>query len=330
MSPSRKLFVVVACVVALIAVSVLLLNINDLKKYARQLHSPDLMENNSNLKSQNAQLTKEIASLKKHNLHLKKCLDAQENVFLQVKEIAENCGLIETAFTDELPEELSKENYILRHIYHVLLKEKMRWDMYLQEQYRGILEDTLEPLVIETHNLIFENEESMKHFLRLESTLKLHKRLIRDVRLLHDEIRFQNEQINEQKPYQLYDLKFQLNPFARASGLADGLQQAMSALGAGIYQQEAADVLERLGDEFIKPISRLVEWEADSTGTITPDNYNYHIYAVFGKKLINYADNLAQQSLIHLAPSAIGELDHFSRRLSECLYDLDESGALNQ
>lgn len=327
--PPRKLWTIVACAAVLIVVSVLLLSINGIIPFVEKLISPDLIENNRSLESENIRLTKEIADLKKHNRYLKKSLDAQEHVFLQVKEIAENCGLMETVFPNDLPEELTKENYVLRHIFHVLLEEKKRWDMYLQQQYRGILDDTLEPLVIETQNLFFENEESIKHFLKLESTLNLHKRLIRDVRLFHDEVRYQNDQMNQEKSYELYDLKFQLNPFARASGLADGLQQAMSALGAGIYQQEAADVLERLGDEFTKPLSQLVEWKAENVETPTPDNYNYHIYAVFAKKLVNYSDNLAQQSLIHLAPSAIGELDHFSRRLSECLYDLDESGVLS-
>jgi hypothetical protein len=41
---------------------------------------------------------------------------------------------------------------------------------------------------------------------------------------------------------------------------------------------------------------------------------------------MQYADMLAQQSLIQLAPSARGELDFFHRRLAETFYNLYEIG----
>jgi hypothetical protein len=72
------------------------------------------------------------------------------------------------------------------------------------------------------------------------------------------------------------------------------LQQAMSALSAGIYQQEAVEVLDRIGDEFTKPIQQLYEQQQDTTASPVPTKYNYNFYTVFGKKLLDYSDTLAQ------------------------------------
>ena len=75
----------------------------------------------------------------------------------------------------------------------------------------------------------------------------------------------------------------------------------------------------------MKPIQELSEWLEDPVDA--PDQpYNYNFYIVFGKKLINYADFLAQQSVIPLAPSALGELDFFSRRMAQSLVRLYEAG----
>jgi hypothetical protein len=205
-----------------------------------------------------------------------------------------------------------------------LLAEKKRWDQYQQAQYKNILESTLEPADIEIQNLNLESEENMEYFNELESALKLHKRLIRDVRMFHDEIQFQKKQISTQQQYHLYDLKFELNdPFARESALVDALQQAMSALSAGIYQQEAVEVIDRLGDAFTKPVEKFYERQQNSSGTPVPTN---NIYMVFGKKLMTYSDALAQQSSIYLDPSTLGELDYFNRRLSQSFYDLYQVG----
>jgi hypothetical protein len=139
-----------------------------------------------------------------------------------------------------------------------------------------------------------------------------------------NEIQYQKKQLHDQQEYELYDLKFKLGPFARVSALVDALQQAMSVLSAGIYQQEAVEVLDRIGDEFTKPIQQLYEQQQDTTETPSPvpTKYNYNFYAVFGKKLMDYSDSLAAQSSITLGSSAFGELDFFNRRLSDSLYDL--------
>jgi hypothetical protein len=229
-------------------------------------------------------------------------------------------------FPDDFPEELISERFEIRQLFRELLSEKKRWDQYQQAQYKGILEKTLEPVIIESQSLKLENKENMQYFLELESALKLHQRLIRDVRLFHDEIQYQKQRLHTQQEYELYDLKFKLDPFARESALVDALQQAMSALSAGIYQQEAVEVLDRIGDEFTKPIQQLYEQQQDTTASPVPTKYNYNFYTVFGKKLMDYSDTLAQQSSITLGPSAFGELDFFNRRLSDSLYDLYQVG----
>ena len=188
------------------------------------------------------------------------------------------------------------------------------------------MESTLEPNVIETQSLNLENGDNRQYFVELEGALNLHKRLIRDVRLFHDEIQFQKNRHDAQQAYELYDLKFKLGPFARESALVDALQQAMSALSAGIYQQEAVEVIDRLGDAFTKPVEKFYERQQNSSGTPVPTNYNYNIYMVFGKKLMTYSDALARQSSIYLDPSTLGELDYFNRRLSQSFYDLYHVG----
>ena len=100
----------------------------------------------------------------------------------------------------------------------------------------------------------------------------------------------------------------------------------MSALSAGIYQQEALEVIDRLGDAFTKPVEQFYERLQNKTETQVASNYNYNIYMVFGKKLLNYSDALAQQSSIYLYPSTLGALDNFNRRLSQSLHDLYQAG----
>ena len=179
---------------------------------------------------------------------------------------------------------------------------------------------------MDSQYLIFEDEKNRETFLEIENTLNLYKRLIRDVRLFHDEVQYRQQQIQEDPSYELYDLKFNLEPFARESAIADALQQAMSTMGAGIYPQDAAQVLDRLGTATIKPIQELSEWLEDPKDSSAPEPYNYNFYIVFGKKLINYADTVERQSLVPVAPSALGELDFFSRRMSQSLVRLYEAG----
>jgi hypothetical protein len=73
-------------------------------------------------------------------------------------------------------------------------------------------------------------------------------------------------------------------------------------------------VLIAIGDEFTKPIQQLCGQQKDATATPVPTKYDYNFYTVFGKKLMDYSDTLAQQSSITLGPSAFGELDFFNRR----------------
>ena len=181
-------------------------------------------------------------------------------------------------------------------------------------------------IVLSPNNLIFEDEDSKGTFLEMENALNLHKRLIRDIRMFHDEVQYRQKRLHEEPSYRLYDLKFNVEPFARESAIADSLQQSMSAIGAGIYPREAAQVLDRLGEAFIKPIQELSGWLEDPTDSSGPRPYNYNFYIVFGKKLMNYADTLARQSLIPLAPTALGELDFFSRRIARSLVQLYEAG----
>jgi hypothetical protein len=322
MSQIPKFWGILACMAALIAISLFLLNINGVREKAWQLVKPDLIAENASLKNENEILKNKIASLNKQNMSLKTYLEAYENNFIALKDAARNCYQIESMFPADLPEGLTEERFEIRQIFREMLSEKKRWDRYQQEQYKNVLESMAEPAVIEAQSLNLENEDNMEYFLELESALKLHKRLIRDVRLFHDEIQYQQRQLHAQQEYELYDLKFELGPFARESALVDALQQAMSTLSAGIYQQEAVEVLDRIGDEFTKPIQQLYEQQQDTTESPVPIKYNYNLYTVYGKKLMDYSDSLAQQSSIALGPSAFGELDFFNRRLSDSLYDL--------
>jgi hypothetical protein len=311
---------------ALTAIFMFLLNINGTREKAWQRLKSDLIEKNTELKHENEQLNRKIVDLKKQNASLEKYLHAYENNFIALKDAARNCYQIESKLAAHLPEGLTNEPFEIRRIFREMLSEKKRWDQYQQEQYKNVLESTVEPHVIKAQSLSLENEDNRDYFLELEDALKLHKRLIRDVRLFHDEIQYQEKQLRAQRFYQLYDLKFNLAPFARESALVDALQQAMSALSSGIYQREAEEVLDRIGDEFTKPIEQLYERQQDATESPVPTKYNYNLYTLYGKKLMDYSDTLTEQSSITLGPSAFGELDFFNRRLYDSLYDLYQVG----
>ena len=323
MARSRKFWLILSGIATLIAIFVYNLDIEEAKQKAWQIIKPDLVSENSNLKNENAQLKSRNESLKKQNMRLKRYLDTYEHNFIELKDAAANCCQNESVFPDDLPDALTEERFEIRQIYRQLLAEKNRWDQYQQAQYKNILESTLEPEDIEIQNLNLENEENMEYFDKLKGALKLHKRLIRDVRMFHDEIQYQKKQLDAQQQYRLYDLKFKLNdPFARESALVDALQQAMSALSAGIYRQEAVEVIDRLGNVFTKPVEQFYEHLKKDNDAPVAAGYNYNIYMVFGKKLMNYSDTLAKQSSIYLDPSTLGELDYFNRRLSQSFYDL--------
>ncbi len=326
MSQISKSWGLLACVMAFIAILMFFIGIKGTREKLWQVVKPDLIEKNASLKNKNERLKLKIASLTKQNLSLKKYLDAYENNFVELKDAARNCYTIESMLPADLPQGLIKEPFEIRQIFRDMLSEKKLWDQYQQEQYKHILESTVEPNVIEAQNLNLDNGDNREYFVELEGALNLHKRLIRDVRLFHDEIQFQKNRHNAQPAYELYDLKFKLGPFARESALVDALQQAMSALSAGIYQQEAAEVLDRIGEAFTEPVQQLYEQQQDTNESPVPFKYNYNLYTLLGKKLMDYSDTLARQSSIPLRSSAFGELDFFNRRLSDSFYVLYQVG----
>lgn len=199
----------------------------------------------------------------------------------------------------DLPPGLSEENSEIQQIYREMLQEKKRWDSFQQEQYKNVLERRIEPVVTDSRSLNLDVEDNLEYFLELEQALKLHHRLVRDVRSFHDEVQYQQKQLIAQQPYQLYDLKLQLGPFARESAIADALQQSLSAMGAGIYQQEAEQVINRLVNEFTRPVQKLNETLYDSDEADFADNYNFNIYVVYGKKLLDYSKQYEQIRLLH-------------------------------
>jgi hypothetical protein len=326
MSLSLKTRRFIACIIILMAGLAILLNIEGTIDKVWQLFKPEMIRENTNLKFENKQLQHEIKDLEKQNTRLRYYLDEYEKNLSDLKTAAVDCNQVESMLPVDLPVGLKKERFEIRQFYRELLDEKKRWDQYQQQKYTGILQDTIEPRVVDSQSLNLENEENLDHFVELEKGLALHRRLIRDVRLFHDEIQFQKKQRYARQDYELYDLKFQLPPFARESALTDALQQAMSALSAGVYQDEAVGVLNRIGEEFTRPIQQLNAQLDDATDSSEITRYNYDLYTVYGKKLMEYSDSLARQSAITLAPSAFGELDYFNRRLFESLYDLYEVG----
>ncbi len=291
----------------------------------------DIMTENKRLENENDRLQNQIEELKRQNRSLKTYLDAYEQNVIELKDAAGNCRQGDAILPAELPPGVADESLGNRRIYLAMQMEKKRWDLYQQEQYQHILDDTSEPDIYAVHNLDFANADNRQKFLELEGALNLHRRLIRDVRLFHDEIQYQQTQQQSQEDYELYDLKFKLAPFARESALVDALQQAMSALSAGIYQEEAVAVLDRIGDAFTKPIRQLSE-QQDAKEELKPVKYNYNLYALYGEKLMNYSDSLTRQTSIPLGPSAFGELDFFNRQLLDQIYNLylvGQSGVLD-
>ena len=291
-----------------------------------KLARSDAMEENVRLRNEIDQLKSQIAYLKNENLYQNDYIETYAQHIGTLIEANQYLCRYEPLSLADLLEGLTKETIALRQTYLEMLNEKLRWDRYQQEKYRNVLESTVEPVIINVYSLVLNDEENREYFIELANALALHRRLIRDVRLFHDEVQYQKKQHQMQQAYDLYDLKFQLAPFARESALADAMQQAMSALSAGIYQHEALEVLDRIGDEFAEPIQNLYGQGPHNKGTLSPTQYDYNLYTVFGKKLMDYADNLTQQSVITLGPTVLGELDYFNQQLYENLFDLYEVG----
>jgi len=188
-----------------------------------------------------------------------------------------------------------------------------------------VLVSTIEPF--STMDLVIDSADHREYFDELTAALELHRKLIRDVRMFHDEIQFQTFHSQDALPYKAYDYKLKLDPFARESSIADAMQQAVSALSVGIYQEEAIEILDRLGDELTRPVRQAYENLLSTENDSVPVNYNFNIYVTFGKKVMDYADSLTRQSAIPLAPAALGELDYLYRRLYQSFYDLYEIGS---
>lgn len=326
MSLSPKIWRIMACLAILIAGSAILINIDGFLDKVWQVIKPEMIRKNAILTVENEQLKDEVTDLRQQNTKLKNYLNEYEQNLSELRTAATDCNQIESMLPVDLPAGLKKERFEIRQLYRELFGEKKRWDQYQQQKYAGILEDTIEPRVVDSQNLELKKEDNLDHFVGLEKGLRLHRRLIRDVRLFHDEIEFQKKQRYARQDYELYDLKFQLPPFSRESALTDAMQQAMSALSAGIYQEEAVEVLNRIGEAFTRPILQLNAQLQGAPESGDALRYNYDLYTVYGKKLMEYSDSLAQQSSITLAPTAFGELDYFNRRMFESLYDLYEIG----
>lgn len=277
-----------------------------------------------NLHHENEQLRKDIELLKHQYLNLRKRLDTYSPHDLRYSEMVDANGHIESMGLLDVPPDLAGERHDVQQVYHRLVLEKQRWDRFLQDRYRRILEKEVEPVLVQPSHLV--NEANAKYFDDLTASLRLHKKLIRDVRVFHSEIQFQKSHSQGHSPYQAYDYKLKLDPFARESSIADAMQQALSTLSAGVYHQEAVEVLDRLGDEFIRPVRQEYERLLSSDGVSTASNYNYNIFLTFAKKIMEYSDMLAGQSSIPLAPKAFGELDYLHRRLNQSFHDLYEIG----
>jgi hypothetical protein len=326
MSHSPKFLIILAFSGAIIIGFVFLLHDGGAIDGIWRFIKPELFRENLNLTEENERLKQKITGLERQNSRLASYLDVYEQDLADLRAAAENCDQIKSMLPVDLPTELTTERFEIRQLYRELSAEKQRWDRYQQAKYEGILEDTIEPRPVDSQSLDLEHEENREYFRGLEKGLALHRTLIRDVRLFHDEIQFQKAQRDSRQGYELFDLKFQLPPFARESALADALQQAMSALSAGIYQEEAVEVLDRVGAELTRPIRHLNEHVYADTGSDDTTAYNYDLYTVYGKKLMEYSDSLSRQSAVTLAPSAFGELDFFNREMFNSLYDLYEIG----
>lgn len=285
-----------------------------------------LLRKNLDLTSENADLKQDLKEKIKQNQHLRRILARQVSQAINANQIGDRKGLPGSVYQLNWQNSIPQESTLIQQIFKAQMTEKTRWDTYLQSQYADILNGTLEPAVVASQHLVFEDNNNRDMFIVLESSLNLHKRLVRDVRLFYDEVLYQQKREDTDPFYQLYDLKFDLEPFARESAMVDALQQAMSALSVGLYQEEAVEVMDRLGGVFVEPIHMLIDWINNPDDISPPDAYNYNFYIVFGKKLMDYADHLAVQSLITLAPSALGELDFFSRRIAQSLALLYEAG----
>lgn len=85
-------------------------------------------------------------------------------------------------------------------------------------------------------------------------------------------------------------------------------------------------MIERLCDEFLKPVRKLYDQHLYADQPSAQINYNYKIYVLFAKKLMNHSGTLLRQSSINLVSSSLGELDYINRLLSKSFDDLYQFG----
>jgi hypothetical protein len=328
--PNKHLFLLVVIVVVVTGALIITLRDGGFLDRMRQRIRSDLLTENARLELKIKALEKLISQLSEQNRHLKKALVGHTFRYSILEQTGSVVDMDGEGNRQSPSNTIAEESMLIQQNYQALLVEKERWESYQQNQYQTILAGTLEPIIVESEYLDFVDGNSRDLFLELENTLLLHRRLIRDIRLFHDEVSYRNKSIQGNPSYELFDLKLNLEPFARESAINDALQQSLSALGAGVYQTEAVETMDRLGDIFVTPIEELSDWldSSDETSDLNP--YNYNFYIVFGKKLIDYADSLAEQTMIPLAPSALGELDFFSRRIRQSLIQLHEAGSQSQ
>jgi len=243
MSRIPKSLVKLAVIASLIVILAFLVVRPESWDTAWRFNETDLAAKNAELTHENELLELKIADLINENATLKKYLLAYETNFIALRDAAANCGPIEPGPAADLPEGLRREPVEIRRIYRDLLGETMRWNRYQQEQYKHIIDSTVEPHIVEAQTLYLENEDNREYFLELEYAFRL------------------------------------------------------------LYEQQQ-----------------------DTTASPVPTTYNYNLYTVYGKKLMEYSETLAPQSSITLEPSAFGQLDFFNRRMYDGLYDLYQLG----
>ena len=228
-------------------------------------------------------------------------------------------GPLEADLAGSIPATLRLESVQIRQLYLLMQTELLRWNQYFGDKYQEVLDGRVEPIVFDTEYLHLADPDNVRYFSELENALELHKKLIRDIRIFRAEVQFARQQIEAQQDYQPYALKSKLAPFARESGIADALLQAMSAVSAGIYPQEASDIISRLIEMYTEPVRRLHD-------SAVADNYNFNIYLLYGKKILEYADRLAGRPIV--SPSAFerAEIDYVNRMLTQSFQDLYQAG----
>ena len=248
------------------------------------------------LRQENEQLRQDVDLLETRYLSLKSRLDIYVPYDVRYSQTGDGENGIESL---DIPAGLSGEGPDVQHAYRRLVLENQRWDKFLLDQYKHILETTIEPISVAYPRLA--NEDNLKYFEEMTASLKLHKKLIRDVRVFHSEIQFEQKHNQGDLPYKAYDYKLKLDPFARESSIADAMQQALSTLSTGVYHQEAVEVLDRLGDEFMRPVRQEYERLLSAEGEIesTPIQLqhlshfrekDYGLRRYFGPSIVNPPD----------------------------------------